>query len=65
VLTINESREQTREIHGRQRANQTLEGLRAETDKQHIVELHRDAQQLLKPVHVVNPYAEQLTFMNG
>ncbi|MCP3721394.1 CHC2 zinc finger domain-containing protein [Paraburkholderia sp. CNPSo 3281] len=64
VLTINESREQTREIHARQRAKQTLEGLLAETDRQHIVELHRNAQRLLKPVHVVNPYAEQLTFMD-
>jgi DNA primase len=64
VLTINESREQTREIHARQRAKQTLEGLLAETDKQHIVELHRNAQRLLKPVYVVNPYAEQLTFMD-
>ncbi|CAE6789170.1 CHC2 zinc finger domain-containing protein [Paraburkholderia domus] len=64
VLTINESREQTREIHARQRSKQTLEGLLAETDKQHIVELHRNAQRLLKPVHVVNPYAEQLTFMD-
>ncbi|VVD28101.1 CHC2 zinc finger domain-containing protein [Paraburkholderia dioscoreae] len=64
VLTINESREQTREIHARQRAKQTLEGLLAETDKQHIIDLHRNAQRLLKPVHVVNPYAEQLTFMD-
>ncbi|WP_211621419.1 toprim domain-containing protein, partial [Paraburkholderia domus] len=64
VLTINESREQTREIHARQRAKQTLEGLLAETDKQHIIELHRNAQRLLKPVHVVNPFAEQLTFMD-
>ncbi|NKJ46832.1 DNA primase [Burkholderia sp. SG-MS1] len=65
VLTINESREQTREIHVRQRMKQTLEGLLAETDRQHIVELHRNAQRLLKPVHVVNPYAEQLTFMDN
>jgi len=64
VLTINESREQTREIHARQRTKQTLEGLLAETDKQHIIELHRNAQRLLKPVHVVNPFAEQLTFMD-
>jgi DNA primase len=38
--------------------------LLADTDKQHIIELHRNAQRLLKPVHVVNPYAEQLTFMD-
>jgi hypothetical protein len=65
VLTINESREQTREIHARQRMKQTLEGLLAETDRQRIAELHRNAQRLLKPVHVVNPYAEQLTFMDN
>ncbi|WP_153100233.1 CHC2 zinc finger domain-containing protein [Paraburkholderia hayleyella] len=64
VLTINESREQTREIHARQRVKQTLEGLLAETDRQHIVGLHRNAQRLLKNVHVVNPFAEQLTFMD-
>lgn len=64
VLTINESREQTREIHARQRSKQTLEGLLAETDRQHIIERHRNAQRLLKPVHVVNPFAEQLTFMD-
>ncbi|AQH01658.1 DNA primase [Burkholderia sp. KK1] len=64
VLTINESREQTRQIHARQRAKQTLEGLLAETDRSHIIELHRNAQRLLKPGHVVNPFAEQLTFMD-
>jgi DNA primase len=64
VLTINESREQTRQIHAMQRAKQTLEGLLAETDRSHIIELHRNVQRLLKPVHVVNPYAEQLTFMD-
>lgn len=64
VLTINESREQTREIHARQRAKQTLAGLLAETDKQHITDLHRNAQRLLKPMQVVNPYANELTFMD-
>ncbi len=64
VLTINESREQTREIHALQRAKQTLEGLLAQTDKQHVIERHRNAQRLLKAVHVVNPYAAQLTFLD-
>ncbi|HEY4297370.1 MAG TPA: CHC2 zinc finger domain-containing protein [Paraburkholderia sp.] len=64
VLTINESREQTKQIHAMQRAKQTLEGLLATTERQHIVELHRNVQRLLKPVHVVNPFAEQLTFMD-
>ena len=64
VLTINETREQTRAIHARQRVAQTLEGLLAETDREAITELHRNAQRLLKPVHVVNPFAHLLTFLD-
>jgi DNA primase catalytic core len=64
VLTINETREQTRAIHARQRAAQTLEGLLAEADREAITALHRNAQRLLKPVHVVNPYANRLTFLD-
>ena len=64
VLTINETREQTRAIHERQRAAQTLEGLLAGADREAITELHRNAQRLLKPVHVVNPFAHLLTFLD-
>ncbi|CAM2198078.1 DNA primase [Paraburkholderia kururiensis] len=64
VLTVNESREQTRAIHARQRAAQTLEGLLAGADREAITELHRNAQRLLKPVHVVNPFAHLLTFLD-
>jgi len=62
VLTINESREQTRAIHARQRMKQTLAGMLAANDKHSITALHNNAQRLLKPVCVVNPYADQLTF---
>jgi len=34
------------------------------TDKKHIISRHQHAQRLLRPLHVVNPYAEQLTFMD-
>lgn len=64
VLTVNESREQTRAIHARQRAKQTLRGLLASNDKAAITELHQNAQRLIKPVLVVNPYADQLTFLD-
>jgi hypothetical protein len=64
VLSVNESREQTRLIHERQRMKQTLEGLLAASDKEAIVALHQNAQRLLKPVLVVNPYAGQLTFLD-
>jgi DNA primase len=62
VLTVNESREQTRAIHARQRQRQTLEGLLADTDRDSLIALHRNAQRLLQPVAVVNPYAEALSF---
>jgi len=62
VLTVDEDREQTRAIHRIQRQAQTLEGLLAKRQRQAIVALHRNAQRLLKPIFVVNPYAEKLTF---
>ena len=62
VLTVNESREQTRAIHGIQRNRETLEGLLARTDRERLLTLHRNAQRLLEPLAVVNPYADQLSF---
>jgi DNA primase len=65
VLTVDEDREQTRAIHRIQREAQTLDGLLSKTRRQQIVMLHRNAQRLLKPIPVVNPYAHQLTFPDG
>lgn len=62
VLTVNESREQTRAIHERQRHRQTLAGLLASSDREGLIERHRNAQRLLQPVAVVNPFAEALSF---
>jgi DNA primase len=62
VLTINESREQTAAIHARQRSARTLQGLLATKEAAAIRILHQAAQTLLRPVAVVNPYAEALTF---
>lgn len=64
VLTVNESREQTQAIHAMQRQQQTLEGLLRNEDKKQIIELHRNAQRLLRPLLVANPFAEQLTFID-
>lgn len=65
VLTVNESREQTRAIHVMQRQRQTLEGLLAEVDRAAVTGLHRAAQRLLRPLKVVNPYAGDLSFADG
>jgi len=64
VLTVNESREQTQAIHAMQRQQQTLEGLLKNEDRKSIVQLHRNAQRLLRPLLVANPFAEQLTFID-
>lgn len=64
VLAVNESREQTRAIHALQRSRQTLEGLLADEGRDDIVRLHRNAQRLLQPLAVVNPYADRLTFLD-
>jgi hypothetical protein len=62
VLTVNESREQTRAIHALQRSRETLEGMLAKTRRDGLIALHRNAQRLLQPLAVVNPYADQLSF---
>ena len=64
VLTINESREQTRRILARQRSGRTLAGLVATSDAESIRQRHQNAQRLLRPLSVVNPYAEDLTFLD-
>jgi DNA primase len=65
VLTVDEGREQTRAIHARQRAAQTLGGLLAGIERDQVVKLHQDAQRLIEPLHVVNPYAGDLTFADA
>ena len=63
VLTVDESREQTERIHRMQRERETLEGLLAEEEKPKIRRLMQNAQRILRPVRVMNPYAPQLEFL--
>jgi hypothetical protein len=65
VLTVNEDRQQTQAIHRLQREQQTLEGLLARQEREEILRLHRNAQRLLQPLFVVNPYARALTFVDS
>jgi DNA primase catalytic core len=64
VLTVDESREQTRRIHELQREARTLAGLRRKLDKAAILAAHRNAQRLLRPLRVMNDYARRLTFLD-
>ena len=62
TLAVDESREQTRAIHQLQRQRRTLEGLFAEQARERLLRQHRNAQRLLRPLAVRNPYADALTF---
>ncbi len=65
VLTVDEDRTQTRAIHDEQRQARTLAGLLAGEERKRLVALHQNAQRLLRPLRVVNPYASQLTFLDA
>jgi DNA primase len=62
VLSVDEERAQTRAIHDRQRHAQTLDGLIAARERDRVTKLHQDAQRLLEPLAVVNPFAASLRF---
>jgi len=62
VLSVDESREQTQAIHHVQRQGRTREGQARRQDAAHRLAVWRNAQRLLEPLAVVNPYAEALTF---
>lgn len=64
VLTVDESREQTRAIHRAQRESRTLEGLAARSGREHLRRVHRNFQRLLRPLAVHNPWAPRLTFLD-
>ncbi len=64
MLTVNESREQTQAVQVLERHKQTLAGLLGASEKGYLTALHQNAQRLLKPLKVVNPYADRLTFLS-
>ncbi len=61
-LGMDESEEQTRRIHERQRLARTEAGLRLKAQADAISRKHWNAQRLLEPAPVVIPYADKLTF---
>ncbi len=65
VLSVSEDREQTRAIHIMQRKRQTLAGLLEQRERAAVLAVHRDAQRLLYPVLVANPFADRLTFLDS
>lgn len=62
VLCIDESPAQTAAIQRRQRHGRTLRGLLGGVDREAVLQLHRNAQRLLRPLVVTIPGVEQLGF---
>jgi DNA primase catalytic core len=62
VLSVNEDRAQTQAIHRVQRESQTLAGLLRKRKRDAVVKLHRNAQRLLRRLHIVNDLALELSF---
>jgi len=61
-VTIDESREMTEKILTKQRQSHTLQGMMHRLKGADIIRKHKNANRLLRPVKVLNPYAELLTF---
>lgn len=62
TLAVDESAEQTERIHRVQRERRTLAGLIAREERKDLLRKLCNAQRLLSPVDVLNPYAPGLTF---
>jgi DNA primase len=62
TLAVDDSPAQTARIHALQRERRTLAGLLAREERREVLTLLQNAQRLLRPLAVVNPYAEKLTF---
>jgi DNA primase catalytic core len=62
TLSIDESREMTERILKKQREQETLEGLIKKAETERIIRRHHNAQRLLRPLQVINPYASYLSY---
>jgi DNA primase catalytic core len=56
ILTINESREQTRLIQQLQREKCTLDGILQKRKTSDLHELHQDVQRMIRPLEIVIPF---------
>jgi DNA primase catalytic core len=62
LLSMNESIEQTRIILSQQRHQHSLLGVLEKAESEEIKKLHHHAQRLVRPLAVVNPFVEYLTY---
>jgi len=61
-ISIDESEGMTKKILVKQRQSQTMAGMINKLKSAEIIKKHQNANKLLRPLHVFNPYADLLTF---
>ncbi len=61
-ISIDESEDMTKKVLAKQRQTHTMQGMLNKLKSEEIIKKHHNANRLLKPLHVFNPYAELLTF---
>ncbi len=62
MLSLDESREQTERVMEFQRARKTVEGVMRSLEGRALRRVHRNAQRLLRPLLIVNPFTDGLKF---
>ena len=62
ILTVDESKAQTKRIHQLQREARTMEGIVAGEKRRAVLNTLTNAQRLLKPYRIANDFAPHLTF---
>lgn len=62
LLVVDESSSMTEAIHQQQREAQTLEGLIKTNKSEAVIRKHHAVQRMLRPLKVVNPYANYLRY---
>ena len=65
TLAVDDTPEQTARIHAVHRERRTLAGLVAKAERTELLRVLKNAQRLLAPVEVLNPFAPSLTFPSG
>ncbi len=61
-ISIDESEDMTKKVLAKQRQTHTMQGMLNKLKSEEIIKKHHNANRLLKPLYVFNPYAELLTF---
>ena len=62
TLSLDESNDQTKNIHLAQSRSKTLDGMMNNMEIGEIRRVHQNSQRLLRKLIVINPYAEKLSF---